>query len=158
MDSRAQFFQAVSDGDSVIVSDMLKALPELVSARDETGATPLHVAAFHARHHVMEILLAAGADINARDGTYDATPAGWALHFLRERGALLAIEIDDLHFAIQQGDRTWAQRFLTRHPALASAVDRDGTPLRVHATASQAGLAELFGAIEPGARPDLRGT
>jgi hypothetical protein len=129
----AAFFSAVERGDAESVRVLLEAEPALVRARDDTGATPLHVAAFHGQRSVAELLLAAGADINARDATYTATPAGWAIHYLRERGALLAIEIEDALYAIRRGDVELLQRFVTRHPALIDAVDLQGKPLAEHA-------------------------
>ena len=133
MDRITRFFIAVDRGQPSEVRELLTADPELVRVRDPDGATALHHAAFRGHREVAELLHDAGADVNARDGTHDATPAGWAIHHLRERGALLAIEIEDLLFAIKRGDVTWARRFLARHPALAEAVDRDGTPLAEHA-------------------------
>lgn len=43
-------------------------------------ATPLHWAALRGDAEVAELLLAGGADRDARDATWDATPAGWARH------------------------------------------------------------------------------
>jgi hypothetical protein len=138
-------FSAAEHGDVDAVRALLASEPDLVRARDDTGATALHVAAFHGHHEVAEALLAAGADVNARDGMYDATPMGWATHFLRERGGLLAVEIEDALFAIQRGDRELVARYLTRHPWLADASDRDGTPLAAHASASgDAEIGRLF--------------
>lgn len=110
--------------------------PGLAMARDETGATALHYAALNANREVIDALIAGGADPNARDGRHGATPAGWAVHRMRERGGLLAIEIEDVRFAIERGDAEWVDRLVTRHPALFDAVDRDGTPLRQKAEES----------------------
>jgi hypothetical protein len=68
----------------------------------------------------------AGADLNARDTTYGATPAGWALHYLRELGAFLAIEIDDVAHAVATGDVAWCRRLLERQPAILEAKDATG--------------------------------
>lgn len=133
MDDVQAFFSEVERGDTDTVRAMVAAAPRLVHARDATGATALHVAAFHAHRAIVELLLASGADINARDGTHGATPAGWAIEPLRERGALLGVEIEDALFAIRRGDVELLARLVTRHPALAKAVDRDGTPLADHA-------------------------
>jgi hypothetical protein len=108
----------------------------LARARDDTGATGLHYAAFQGDREIGELLLAAGSDINALDDRYGATPTGWAAESWRERGGLLAVEIDDVLFAIQRGDSEWVERLVTRHPALRVAVDREGTPLARHAAAS----------------------
>lgn len=137
MTEPSAFFRAVERGEPDPVRDALASDPALVLARDETGATALHVAAFHGRRDVVELLLAAGAEINARDGTHGATPAGWAIHYLRERGALLAIEIEDALFAMRREDVELLLRLVTRHPALIDAVDREGTPLATHASAAR---------------------
>ena len=93
----------------------------------------MHHAAFHGHREIVDLLLSCGADINARDGLHSATPAGWAIEYIRECGGLLGIEIEDLIYAIGRRDITWARRLTTRHPALLQAVDREGTPLSVHA-------------------------
>lgn len=136
MDHFAQLLQAIERGDEDSARAMIAANPALLHARDEDGATALHCAAFFGRRAIAEALLDAGAEINARDVTYGATPAGWAIHYLRERGALLAIEIEDVLFAIRRGDAIWAERLVTRHPWVVDAVDREGKPLAAHAADS----------------------
>ena len=131
------FLSEVERGDVETVRAMVAAAPRLVHVRDSTGATPLHVAAFHGHRAIVELLLAAGAEINARDDRFGATPAGWAIEYLRERGALLGVEIEDTLFAIQRGDVELVSRLVTRHPALASAADRDGKSLAEHASAAE---------------------
>jgi hypothetical protein len=94
---------AIERGATAEARALLAEHPELARARDDTGATGLHYAAFNANFEMMDALIAAGADVNARDGRYGATPAGWAVHTMRERGGLLAIEIEDVQFAISEG-------------------------------------------------------
>jgi ankyrin repeat protein len=143
-DHRA-FFSAIERADFETVRALITATPELVRARDDDGATALHHAAFHGHRTIVELLLEAGADVNARDGTHLATPAGWAIHYLRERGALLAIEIEDALFAIRRGDAELLAWQMTRHPVLADAVDRAGRPLAEHAAnAGNPDIAQLF--------------
>jgi len=132
MTDLAPFIEAVIRGDLASVEAMLSADPELVRRADSDGATALHHAAFAAQYAVVDALLAAGADLNARDGRHGATPGGWALHRLRERGALLAIEIDDVVFALERGDEVWVRRLVTRHPALKVARDGEGRLLAAH--------------------------
>jgi ankyrin repeat protein len=123
----------------------LRAHPELARARDADGATALHHAAFNAHRALVGALLDAGADLNARDATHDATPSGWAIHYLRELGGLLTIEIEDVLYAIRTRDVAWTRRLVTRHPALIAATDLQGTPLAAHARESgDAAIAELF--------------
>jgi hypothetical protein len=149
----AQLVAAVERGDAEQVTLMLDQRPDLVSARDDSGATALHHAAFHGHRSIVNLLISRGADVNARDLEHDATPSGWAIHYLRELGGLLAIEIEDTLYAIRNRDAGWVERLVTRHPALINATDVNGKPLAEHASESGVeSIARLF----PGAK--ARGT
>lgn len=50
-----------------------------VATRGEEGATPLHWACFCGWSRIARLLLERGAPIDVRDGTFQATPLGWAL-------------------------------------------------------------------------------
>ena len=65
-----------------LLSTLLAADPRRVHERGGDGQTPLHFARSRA---VVDLLLAAGADIDARDVDHRATPAQWMLD--RRRGA-----------------------------------------------------------------------
>ena len=146
MNLPADFFAAIEAGDLSSAQKMLAADPDLVHARDKEGATALHLAAFHGHRHFVELLCTAGADINARDGRFGATPAGWAIEYLRERGALLGIEIADVLHAVKARDVEWARRLVQRHPRIVAAQDDDGRPLSEYARESGIPeLVELFG-------------
>ena len=121
---------AVKQGDLERVTAILDQAGDLIHLRDSSGATPLHYAAFHGQQQVAELLIDRGADINSTDNQFGATPAGWAIEYLRERGGFLGIELADFAYAIQQGDVRWVARFLTRFPALRQASDMDGKPFR----------------------------
>ena len=138
-----QFVAAIEAGHRDTIERMLGDDATLAHACDSEGATALHAAAFHGRQDVVDLLLKAGADINARDKEYNATPAGWAIHYLREHGALLAIEIEDVRFAIERGEVAWVERLVARHPALVRATDRDGNRL-ADLAAGQSTIAEIF--------------
>ena len=47
-------------------------------ARNGSGEQPLHTAAYHGNAAVVRLLLAAGADVDARDTRFDATPLAFA--------------------------------------------------------------------------------
>lgn len=143
---RAGFFSAVNAGDAGKVESILAADPDSVHWRDDDGATALHIAAVRGHRELVDVLLRHGADMNARDGKFGATPAGWALHYLRERGAFLAIEIEDLVHAITSGDVVWTRRFILRHPRITCTRDAAGKPLAEYARESGVReIAELFG-------------
>jgi hypothetical protein len=146
MSEIARLVRAVESGDIDRVRNLLAAHPELARARDAEGATALHHAAFHGHRALVTLLCASGAELNARDGRFDATPSGWAIHYLRELGGLLAVEIEDVLHAIHTRDAAWVRRLVTRHPPLVHATDARGTPLAVHARESgDPEIAELFG-------------
>lgn len=117
---------AVKRGDAGEVSAIVQRNPELVNQRDADGATALHYAALQGNRAVVQALVNGGADVNIADTMFGATPAGWAIEYLRELGGFLGIELADLAFAIRQGDVTWVRRFLERFPALRTASDTKG--------------------------------
>jgi hypothetical protein len=143
MNEARMLFDAIRDGDEQRVRDLLARDPQAVHARDEHGATPLHYAAEIGQRRIVAALLDAGADINARDAQFGGTPAGWAIEYLRMRGALLGMEIENVVNAIARGDVELTERYLRRLPALRDAVDRSGTPLKTLA-ADNPEIAKLF--------------
>jgi ankyrin repeat protein len=112
------------------VRAILEKHPKLVHERDEIGATPLHHAAFEGNREIVELLLDKGAEINSIDGRFGATPAGWAIEYLREKGAYLGIELRDFAYAMEMGDVRWIARFLRRFPGLRQATATNGKPFR----------------------------
>ena len=125
---------------------ILRTQPELVRERDETGATALHYAAFGGHRDAVRVLVEAGADINATDAQFNATPAGWAIEYLRAMGGFLGIELGDFAYAIENGDTDWVARYLKRFPALLNARDTQGRLFRTLAAKSQnQEIRRLFG-------------
>jgi ankyrin repeat protein len=126
---------------------ILRAHPRLARERDETGATALHYAAFAGHRDAVRLLVEAGADVNAADAQFEATPAGWAIEYLREMGGFLGVELSDLAWAIERGDHEWVARFLKRFPALRNARDTEGRAFKEMAGSSaNAEIRRLFGA------------
>lgn len=145
MDDLRQLMHAAQRGDIDRLRRLLEQHPEFVSKRDESGATALHYAALKGQRRAAEFLIDQGADINSRDSQFGATPAGWAIEYLREKGALLGVEISDLAFAITRGDSHWVSRLLARFPALRTARDANGTPLQQLACeCSNSEIREMF--------------
>jgi len=121
---------AINRSDLNLVRTILDQDRQLVHQRDELGATALHYATLSGNREVVQLLLDRGAEINARDNRFGATPSGWAIEFLRERGGYLAIELNDLAYAIELRDVRWVARFLDRFPSLREGTHLNGKPFR----------------------------
>ena len=140
-----KLIEAAKSGNLADVQAIAQRHAELINQRDKLGATALHHAAFGGHRGVVRVLVEHGAEINAADSEFGATPAGWAIEYLREMGGFLGIELDDFGYAIQRGDVEWVARFLKRFPALRGASDTRGRSFKL--LAQQSGnpeIAELF--------------
>ncbi len=110
------------------------------------GATALHYAALNGHRRIAKLLVERGADINNRDSEFGATPTGWAIEYLRELGGHLAIELDDLAYAIQTHDSKWVRRFLARFPRMREGIYKNRTTFRqLVIESADPKIAELFG-------------
>lgn len=58
---------AARKGDMKKVQEILASDPKAVNAQDKNGDTPLHQAALHSQYKVAEALIAAGANVNAKN-------------------------------------------------------------------------------------------
>ncbi len=147
--------EAARLGDADALKRIVRSHPELVGERDETGATALHYAAFGGHRDAVRLLVEAGADINATDAQFGATPAGWAIEYLREMGGFLGIELADLAWAIERSDAELAARLLRRFPALRDGKDTQGRAFRELAQKSgSAEIRTLFGETAESAASD----
>ncbi len=142
----ADLIDAVSQRDLARVERLLDANAGLACKRDPSGATALHYAALVGEPEIAQLLVERGADINAADDEFGATPAGWAIEYLRELGGHLGIELSDLRHAIDKGDAHWVERFLVRFPSLRDAKDSEGVAFRERArTSGHRDIVALFG-------------
>jgi ankyrin repeat protein len=141
-----RLIEAANQGALEEVRAIISGHSEFINNMDDSGATAVHYAAFGGHRDVVEFLVQKGADINARDAKFGATPAGWAIEYMREMGGLLGIELSDFAFAIDRDDVEWTARFLKRFPALRQAVDEHGTPFRL--LAQQSGNSAIAGLFE----------
>lgn len=141
MDELDRLIEAARRGIVEDVKAIVHRHPELAGQKDETGATALHYAAFAGHRDVVRVLVEAGADLNATDSQFNATPAGWAIEYLRGMGGFLGIELADFAWAIERGDVEWAARFLKRFPNLRNMHDAQGRSFRE--IAEQSGNAEM---------------
>ncbi len=140
-----RLIEAVKTGAMDDVRAVVDGHPELINRKDEIGATALHHAAFGGHRRVAEFLVEHGADVNAPDDVFGATPSGWAIEYLRELGGFLGIELDDFAFAIRRGDTVWVKRFLKRFPGLREGSDSRGNRFKVMADETEnAEIVSLF--------------
>ncbi len=130
MNEVKMLIDAAASGDVESVRAVLQSHPELINEKDDAGATALHYAALGGHREVARLLVQHGADINARDGKFSATPAGWDIEYLREMGGFLGVELNDFAHAIRRGDEEWVTRWLKRFPSLRDGRDADGKPFR----------------------------
>ena len=146
MTDLALLIEAAQHDDLQTVQSILDRNQGAVNERDASGATALHYAVFKGHRRIVKLLVERGADINNRDNEFGATPAGWAIEYLRELGGHLAIELEDLAYAIQTHDSKWVSRFLARFPAMREGVYKNRTTFRQLAIESaDSRIAELFG-------------
>ena len=128
MSELEKLIEASGRGDLAEVQTIARSHPGIINQRDSTGATPLHYAAFGGHRSVVEELVRHGGDLNATDSRHGATPAGWAIEYIREMGGFLEIELNDFAHAIRRGDVEWVKRFLVRFPNLRNGHDTQGKP------------------------------
>jgi len=132
-ESLEAFFEAVTLGDHATARAMLAADPALARAADEMGFTALHVLGTEDDPAMAELLLAAGADVNARNDM-GMTPLHIAQH-----ASLVEVFV--------------------KHGADVNArAQHDWTPLHVQAGESEdSGASEAIAALlAAGADPNLR--
>jgi len=127
------FFKAVKAGDVAAVQQLLQIEPSLTQARDAEQSTGLHWAAWKGHGPVVEVLLDAGADIQAHNENYHwgTTPLHAAAH----------------------GNQKAAAEVLIRRGADVNAIKANGSgrPLaetKVHNATTVAKLLKEAGAIE----------
>jgi hypothetical protein len=163
--SNTDFFDAVRAGDAEKSKALLQADPKLAEARTEDGSTALHLAALEGEAAVARVLLAGGAQVNAR-GLREETPLHMAMYDGHREVAevLLASGADvnarntegetPLHLAARKGYGDLVE-LLVDHQADVDAKDRqDATPLHAAAAAGQKAVVELLLSrkADPGAR------
>lgn len=133
---------AVKSNDPAQVAGVLQRYPDLTQTIDQPlpglpfDAAPLHAAVWQRNREMIDVLLGAGADVNARTGWW---AGGFGVldgadlelvPFLVERGARV-----DAHAAARIGQRARLEALLALDPSLVHARGGDGqTPLHVAAS------------------------
>jgi len=113
-------FAAAATGHTGKVSEFLKQDPKLVSAKESSGKTALHWAAFYGQKNVVELLLAQKADVNALDGD-GFTPLHWAAEFDRSDVAEVLLD-NKADFNIKVAKYGWTPlRLAVIHDHIATA-------------------------------------
>jgi len=153
------FLDALQSDSITQAAALLAKNPALATVRrTEDGATPLHMARSVA---MAKLLLAAGADVNARDWHSRATPLRWAAGRLfannqSERKLVVFLRPisapeTDIFFATAVGDTAMMDQLLSRDPSLIEKVSSDNdvlydssTPLQIAAYAGQYLAAKLL--------------
>ena len=147
-------FEAARDGDVEQVKALFDGNPGLVITKDSyRGVTPLHVAAEKGKRNVVELLLAKGLHVNARNKV-GATP----LHLAAARGRrdvaelLLANRADvnvgnkygatPLHLAAGKGNTEVVEVLLAKNADVNARDSNGATPL--HYVASESYVGKFF--------------
>jgi len=121
--------KAAKSGDLRTIKTLLETDAKLVEARDTDDSTPLHCAAWKGHLHIVEVLVAAGADVNAvnQNGHWGTTP---------------------LHAAAHANQAKIAE-FLLAHGAIPKALDAEGRTPMFHTSFHKAkAVARLLGPYE----------
>lgn len=156
MNNSDLFFQALSEDDIIRCNELLRATPALTAAKKD-GATALHYAALENQREMVDLLMAAGADINIPDEKYGAAPIGWAnekghsgmVLYLFEKGASV-----DLHRAAAFGLTERLMALLATESESVNTISGFGTPLHEAALWAHPEIVQLL--LNNGADPHLQ--
>ena len=93
-DTHKEIIKAAKAGDAPAIRVLLGRDATLVAARDRDGSTPLHCAVWKGHLAAVELLLAAGADVNAHNENdhWGTTPLHAAAHANQAAIARLLID------------------------------------------------------------------
>jgi MoaD family protein len=155
-ESTFQFFSAVKQGQCASARALLAADPQLINVKYDK-ATALHFAAIDNHRDLVDLLLQAGADLNARDDEFNMTPIGWA----NERGHMemviylhgLGAEVD-LYSAVAYGLTDRVKQILSADSSKINEKNHYGTPIHEASLWGHVELLKLL--IENGADPNVR--
>ncbi len=145
----ADFHALVKNGELQSVRRQISRDKILVNMKDEIGRSPLHIAVISGHLAVVNVLIKAGAEVNAAERFKNLTPLHYAalynfpkiMLFLLSRGAVVNACDNDgnsaLHYAAANGCRTTVE-ILLQHQAMVNIYNRQWqTPLHFCAYAGQ---------------------
>ena len=141
----SEILAAVYLDDVEEVTSLLDADPELVHACDEAGMTPLHRAAENGQVEIVELLLARGADLEARTTDADQTALGRSYYHEDVLEVLLAHGATvDIFTAVNARKADYVADLLRQDPSLTDARMWDMTPLHFAAMNDAPDMAGLL--------------
>jgi ankyrin repeat protein len=152
---------AAFDGNLQRIKDLLKDNPKLVSTKDIVGRTPLHLAAQWGHKDVAELLLAKGADVNAKDDD-GGTPLHMAkskdvAELLLAKRAEINARVNDgrtpLHIAVNYGHKDVVEVLLANKTDVNAGDNKGWTPLH-YVTLQNKAIAALL--LAKGAKVNAR--
>jgi len=93
-DPAKEIIKAAKTGQVAIINELLAIDAGLVNARDKDGSTPLHCATWKGQQDVADLLIKAGADVNAQNNNdhWGTTPLHAAAHANQAAIAQLLID------------------------------------------------------------------
>lgn len=157
--------QAARNGDCARLGELIDRSPELVNARDEGQDTPLHVAAMVGTMDAVLVLLARGAEADARNAL-DQSPLLYAAYngYAAIVDTLIAhgapFEYRDargnapIHFAARQGQRAVVELLVSKGASFDERGPQGKTPLHFAAANGHTEIVKLLAAR--GAKLDTR--
>jgi len=114
-------FAGAARENRVAVLDFLLSLGANIDASGDAGVTALHEAAYHGARDAAAFLIAKGANVDATETRYGATPLGWAVHAgRRETIDLLSRHSRDVFSLVYIGAVERVREVLRDDPALAT--------------------------------------
>lgn len=120
---------AAKSGRADVIASLLD-LGTPINVTDANGETALHAAAWTDSVPIAQLLIERGAEIDARDRRFDATPLDWARHFCKQQLTdYLSTVSSDLFSLVAAGAVDRVRSLLDAQPSLAKDVRNTGTAL-----------------------------
>ena len=164
-DGVTEILEAAKDGDLTRVSAEIARDPALARGSNDTGDTPLHLAAERGHLDLVNVLIAAGADVDAvrSDGyrpVHSALLSSWRAKVPRERARAIADTLFahgsryTIYLAAVLDDKAYVRDALARDSSLANFEDTcHRRPISAAAERNDLEMVKLL--LENGADPNL---